>query len=169
MIIIENVKSEYIEKGRRVRTAREYAGLKREALAQAIFRDCSLIASIEQGRRNLTPQNAELIAEVCRVDPNYLLLKSEYLTVADSIKATVGQMQNNDVMWMAFIKYVALFAGYTMKDKSSMDISPSPYMVFERDGQEEHFSLRDVNNFIRELTKHSGLSFQMMIDRKKGE
>ena len=163
-------KLDLFEVGRRVRQVREEKHLSGEELGARIHRSQNAISKIELGQTaKVNLDNIRLIAKECDTTEDYLLLRSNYKTREEEIRALIGQMQNDDTMWLAFIKYIALFAGYTMKDKSSMDITPSPYMVFERDGQEEHFSLEDVNDFIREVTKHSGLSFQMMIDRKKGE
>ena len=127
------------------------------------------INNIIHGRRELPPKKRDKLNDEFGLNPDFLLLRSEYMTKQDERKAVIGKMQNDDYMFTAFIRHIAMAAGYTMKEadrENATDVS-GPYLTFERDGEQEYFSLREVNDVIKEVTEHSRLGFEMMIDRKR--
>ncbi len=159
--------------GKRVKLIMERFGLTQKELGIRIGyggdNPDRAINNIIHGRRELPPKKRDKINDEFGLNPDFLLLRSEYMTKQDERKAAIGKMQHADYMFAAFIRHIAMTAGYTMKeaDRESVADVSGPYLTFERDGEQEHFSLREVNDFIKEVTEHSRLGFEMMIDRKR--
>ena len=175
---MEDRENAYKRKGERVKEARKVAGLSRAELAARINCEKGTLAAIEQGHRNLTLENASLIAKECGCSETYLLLQSEYRTQKEAIQAVIGKMQNLDAMWMAFIKHIALISNYEMipckngheQADGSLSIDPqAPYLIFENDSGSYDFTMRDINIYMEDVTRYAELRLQMMIERKKGE
>ena len=100
---------------------------------------------------------------------DYLLLKSEYMTYEEAIRAEADNMKSNDALWFAFIKHIAICAGYTMveadRDRGDSTEISSPYLLFEKDGKQKDLTLSEVNRFIESVTKHSCLSLEILFER----
>lgn len=164
-------KNAYKEKGRRVRLSRKQANMSREELAERIHYEASTIAAIEQGARNLTLECAERIAHACNVSLDYLLLRSVFMTRQEEIQTLVEQLQLEDDMWVDFIFYIASRNLCLVKpaDRTNCEKGDihSPYMLFEKDDKMYALSLREINDFMREVERHSVLSLQIMLERSR--
>lgn len=167
-----------IEVGKRVREVREATirngkRLSQTALGKEIGYSQNNINKIEHGNTSkVNLDTIKAIATVCGCSEDYLLLRSDFKTRQEEIKAGIGQMQNHDIMIMSFIRYVAEFSGYTITEADRANVSPddliqSPYLLFEKDGQRKSLSLRETNDFINQVERHAALSLQMILDRKK--
>lgn len=136
------------------------------------------INNIVHGRRELPPKKRDRINDEFDLNPDYLLLRSPYMTQKDVVQALVGQTQKADVMWTAFIKYISLRSGYAMKEGKgvheqadgsfSIDLQ-APYLIFENDSCSCDFTMRDINIYMEDITRYAELRLQIMIERKKGE
>lgn len=168
---MENREKSYKTKGQRVKEVRRAAGLSRDELAEILGYSRGLVDAIEQGHRNLTLENAEKIAAACNVLEDYLLLKTDFKTHAEAIRDNIHKLQNDDVMWMAFIKHITLYAGYEFKEAdrdgiSSVDVN-APYIVFKRPEAEKWLSLRETNYFIDDIERYAEMRLKTIFDRKE--
>lgn len=158
-----------IEVGRRVRAARKDCGLTGEQLGAMIARSQNTISKIERGLNSATPDNIRAIARACGVSEDYLWLRSDFKTESEAIRASVEQMQKDDVMWTAFLKHIALFKGYQMvipdRDSGEIYTRDTEYLAFEKDGKRYALSLSSTNFLIKDVVEHSGLALQMRLER----
>ena len=174
----ETEKLNLIEVGKRVKEVREAKKLSQAALAEKLFLSQNAIAKIEKGKTaKINLEHIHKIAEQCGCSEDYLLLRTEYRTRKESVQALIGKMQNTDAMWTAFIDYVALLSGYSMKvcengheqADGSLSIDPqAPYLIFENGSGSHDFTMRDINIYMEDITRYAELRLQMMIERKKG-
>ena len=173
---MEDKENAYKRKGERVKEVRKDAGFSRAELAERINCEKGTLAAIEQGHRNLTLENAELIAKECNVLTNYLLLRSDYKSQQEQHQAAINRLQNLDVMWTEFIKHIAICSGYEMKEcenghpKENGEFNiviEDPYLIFENDSCSYSFTMRDTNIFMEDISRYAQLRLQMMFERKK--
>lgn len=157
--------------GARVRTVRVEKGLTQAELAEAIHCTQNNVSKIERGVSGANLENLARIAEVCGVSLDYLQLRTDYKTHADAVRAAIGQMQQDDALWSAFVRRMAECSGYDVSEADRSGVDPADtdaaYLVFEKDGVRDDLSISDVNRFIREVTQHAGLSLQMMLERRR--
>lgn len=169
-----------IEVGKRVREVREAKNLSGEELGARINRSQNAISKIERGlTAKVNIDNIRLIAKECDVSEDYLLLRSDYKTRKEEIQAIVGKMQDNDVMWMEFMKYIATYAGYKMSNCDNFNNMGEcvfdakklnePYLLFENEASSCNISIRDTNIYMEDITRYAELRLNMMIERKKKE
>ena len=164
-------KLKQIEQGKRVEAARKHKGLSQSELANIIYCSQNNVSMIEKGKRGITSENVERIANACGVTIDYLLLQSEFMTRQEEVQTLVKQLQQEDRMWLDFIRYIASTNGCLMKpaDKSAYrpgDVN-SPYMIFEENGVTDVLSVREINDYIKEVERHSVLSLQIMMERSR--
>lgn len=156
--------------GKRVSDARRKKGLSQTELATAIMCSQNNISKIERGISGANLENLARIAKALDVTEDYLLLRSEFPTYADEVRDAVGKMQRADALWTEFIRHIALYAGFEMREEASSynpSDTDSPYMRFLHDGGEDYLSLSDVNDLIAEVTKHAGLSLQISLEKRR--
>ena len=112
-----------------------------------------------------------MIKKYKRLEVDYLLLKSEYMTHAEAVRNAIIKMQNDDAMWVAFLKHIALYAGYEFEeadqcDNSSVDVN-APYIIFKRSDAEEYLSLRETNVFIDDIERYAEMRLKTIFDRRE--
>lgn len=159
------------EVGRRVREVREAKGLSGEELGARINRSQNAISKIELGQTaKVNLDNIRLIAVECDTTEDYLLLRSPYKTHQEEVRALIGQMRNNDAMWTAFLKHIALYSGYEFDEAdrneiSSVDVN-APYIVFKKFGSEEWLSMRETNTFINDIERYAEMRLKTIFERR---
>ena len=156
--------------GNRVKALREAAKLTQEQLAEQLHFSAKYIGDLENARRNITPQTADLMAMIFSIDASYLLDETvKYRTAAEKFKTefqTAINESNQETYYMYnAICCLAALNGYTVEIKGKSDIandvrkvlstgkgkigdSFKEYMVFYRNGKKEFsLSLEDANHF----------------------
>ena len=165
---MENKENAYKKKGERVREVRKLAGLSREDLAKRLGYSRGLVDAIEQGRRNLTYENAERIAAECKCSVDYLLLRSDYRTSTEMYKAMSDRSEKISLMWKVFLSRVAenigydfyLFQGY----QEEFENSGTLFVFRDEKGKEYFFDyVDDIFPLLDEIQAHSGLALKRMI------
>ena len=168
---MENKENSYKEKGKRVKEVRKLAGLSREDLANSLGYSRGLVDAIEQGRRNLTYENAERIATVCKCSVDYLLLRSDYRTSTEMYKAMSDRSEKISLMWKVFLSRVAesigydfyLFQGY----REGFENSGTLFVFRDEKGKEYYFDYADdIFPLLDEIKAHSGLALKRMIAKE---
>ena len=165
---MENKENAYKKKGDRVKEVRKLAGLSREDLAKRLGYSRGLVDAIEQGRRNLTYENAERIAAECKCSVDYLLLRSDYRTSTEMYKAMSDRSEKISLMWKVFLSRVAesigydfyLFQGY----QEEFENSGTLFVFRDEKGKEFFFDYsEDIFPLLDEIKAHSGLALKRMI------
>jgi transcriptional regulator with XRE-family HTH domain len=149
--------------GNRVKALREAAKLTQEQLAEQLHFSAKYIGDLENARRNITPQTAELMANLFRCDANYLLDETvEYKTAVDKFNAVLDEPSHENYLMFNAICSLAALNGY---DVEIQDIHGSgkiedvfsrmkEFMIFKRNGKKEFsLSLADANRFGNNLSE----------------
>lgn len=157
--------------GERVREVREAKGMSQTGLAQLVICSQNNISKIERGISGANMENLSRIARACDVSEDYLLLRTDFKTRADAVRAMIGQMQQADALWTAFIEHIATYAGYHTIEADRVGVDPTDttadYLIFEKDNTRACLGMADINAYIAEVTRHAGLSLQMMIEKRR--
>ena len=110
--------------GNRVKVLREAAKLTQEQLAEQLHFSAKYIGDLENARRNITPQTAELMASLFRCDANYLLDETvEYKTAVDKFNAVLDETSHENYLMFNAICSLAALNGYTVEIKGKSDIA----------------------------------------------
>ncbi len=149
--------------GNRVKALREAAKLTQEQLAEQLHFSAKYIGDLENARRNITPQTAELMANLFRCDANYLLDETvEYKTAVDKFNAVLDETSHENYLMFNAICSLAALNGY---DVEIQDIHGSgkiedvfsrmkEFMIFKRNGKKDFsLSLADANRFGNNLSE----------------
>lgn len=149
--------------GNRVKALREDANLTQEELAEKLHYCVGTIQAWENARRNITQQNAELMASLFRCDANYLLDETiEYKTAVDKFNSVLDETSHENYLMFNAICSLAALNGY---DVEIQDIHGSgkiedvfsrmkEFMIFKRNGKIEFsLSLEDANRFGNNLSE----------------
>ena len=149
--------------GNRVKALREAAKLTQEQLAEQLHFSAKYIGDLENARRNITPQTAELMANLFRCDANYLLDETvEYKTAVDKCNAVLDETSHENYLMFNAICSLAALNGY---DVEIQDIHGSgkiedvfsrmkEFMIFKRNGKKDFsLSLADANRFGNNLSE----------------
>lgn len=151
--------------GNRVKALREEARLTQEQLAEQLHFSAKYIGDLENARRNITPQTAELMASLFRCDANYLLDETvEYKTAVDKFNAVLDEIsQENNLMFNALCS-LAVLNGYDVEIQDIRGGSGQiedvfsrmkEFMIFKRNGRKEFsLSLEDANRFGNHLSEN---------------
>ena len=149
--------------GNRVKALREDAKLTQEQLAEQLHFSAKYIGDLENARRNITPQTAELMASLFRCDASYLLDETvEYKTAVDKFNSVLDETSHENYLMFNAICSLAALNGY---DVEIQDLHGSgkiedvfsrmkEFMIFKRNGKKEFsLSLEDANRFGNNLSE----------------
>ena len=157
--------------GERVSEVRKAKGMSQVDLAEVVLCSQNNISKIERGISGANMENLSRIARACEVSEDYLLLRTNFKTHAEAVRSMIGQMQQADALWTAFIEHIATCEGYQTSEADRAGVDPTntaaDYLVFEKDGFRGCLSMADVNDYIADVTRHAGLSLQMMIEKRR--
>lgn len=139
----------------RVRELRKAENMTQSDLGKALHFTEKYIGDMENCRRSITEQTADLMANIFNVDRNYLLDDSvKYKSTLDHFYSVSEQSaQENALMFAAIIRLAELH-GYRVKlndyhqsDLKTVFHNMKNYMVFMKDDKEVlALSLADANN-----------------------
>lgn len=162
------------ERGRRVRQARKAKNLTSDQLSELIHCSRNNLLMIERGERGLTLENADLIAAACDVLPDYLLLRSDYMTAKEKLEKEVLLLHQDSVMWSRFIETIACCAGYSFEKKEKWKITDVGALkelascgFIDSDGTETTFNMYDVNDYVEDVQAYAVMRLQRMIQKKR--
>lgn len=173
---MEDRENTYKRKGERVKEVRKAAGLSRAELAERINCEKGTLAAIEQGHRNLTLENAELIAKECNVLESYLLLRSDFKTDKEVRESAILSLHKIDVMWTRFLEIVSDNAGYTFIPNESYSLTDAGalkklnyFCLKDSAGKEIWFSFDDMKDYLSDIQEYASMRLNRIIHRKEQE
>lgn len=161
--------------GLRVKEARKAKGLSQERLAELINRTQNSISMIERGERDLTKDNAILIAEACDVRLDYLLLLTDYMTEQEEILSDFQLSYYEISQEYPMMQYLAGRAGYMMidsdmigkKETGKRKEKPYCYFVGTDNNEEVAFSSDDFKELLEDIEEYSKLRITRMVNKKR--
>lgn len=132
------------ELGNRVRALRKDAKLTQEKLAEKLHFTEKYIGDLENGRRNITPQTAELMASLFRCDANYLLDENvEYKSDIDKFNTLLNETTQENYLMFNAICSLAVLNGYDVEIQDikgnnkigDVFLRMKEYMIFKKNGK----------------------------------
>ena len=148
--------------GERVRELRKASNLTQEQLADKLNFSGKYIGDLEKGRRNITPQTAQLMANLFGCDPKYLL--DENVTdksTIDTLNKALTQITYESHLMINAIISLAELNGYEVEvmdmwKSNSLHESFSKmneYIIFNKNGEKEFsMSLKEAILFGNNLS-----------------
>lgn len=134
------------------------------------------INNIVHGRRPLPASKIQRINDEFQLNPDYLLLRSNDMTVRDKRESLVLDMHKEGYMWRSFLEIISDNAGYTFEPEKSFKLTVAGALesldsctLKDGEGNTVVLNLNEINDFIEDISRYAELRLQMMIERKKGE
>ena len=150
--------------------------MSQERLAELINRTQNSISMIERGERDLTKDNAILIAEVCDVRLDYLLLLTDFMTEQEEVLSDFQLSSYEISQEWPMMEFLASGAGYMMIDsdmiskKKSEKRKEKPYCYFVgNDNEEIAFSYDDFKELLEDIEEYSKLRITRTVNKKRRE
>ena len=113
--LTEEEKNAMVERGRRLKEAREKAGLTQEDLAEKIGDSKAMVGYREQGRKDISLSKCKQICDVLKCDMSYILGESDFRNLSDeAISEKTGLSQDTIDILHAFP--YSYFAGKSVTD-----------------------------------------------------
>lgn len=148
--------------GNRVRELRKAANLTQPQLAERLNFTGKYIGDLESARRNITPQTAQLMANLFGCDPKYLLDESvEDKNTVDTLNNALAQITLENHLMINAIVSLAELNGYEVEvmdmwKSNSLHESFSKmneFIIFNKNGEKEFsMSLKEANLFGNNLS-----------------
>ncbi len=171
---------EKLERGKRLSEAIKHRGLTQTAFAKQAYMSQVNINNICKGKTALTNTNAVAFAKLLEVDPDYLLLTSDYMDLED--KKIVRELYEEDYIrdvvtlveglnaFTTFLRYVFdisfEYEGHIIGVAQAMsltDVEETPPMVKVVHGNKKNnVSASTVDQWIRDITEY----IEFTINRK---
>lgn len=172
--------------GQRVKAIREKKGISQMDLLKVLgsksteaddesgkLPNANYISMIENGRRGLTTKNINKICEAYGVSPDYLMLRSDYMTDAERAKAVLVSLNKDNSIESDFFDLIAAQSGYRLvkvgewekQDVSSIQKIVS-CMLKNSEGDEICLTIGDVNEFISDIEEYASMRFRRLVKRK---
>lgn len=122
------------ESGKRLKLWLSRTGISARLLCETLNYSEPYMSDVVRGKRRLTPELAEAIAKIPmdipiteRVRSDYLLLKDDFMTVADQIKANVESKHDRRELVLQLFE----FHGYTV-----IDVTADTRVLTDENGNE---------------------------------
>lgn len=157
---MKNDKKPNKELGNRVRELRNSKNLTQDALAKKLNYTTKYIGDLENARRRITPQAAELMANLFRIDANYLLDETvKYKSDIDKFNCLLGESEKENALIINTICSLAALNGYNVEiqdlqgNNGENNINDyfkrrKEFIAFYRNGKKEFsLSFDDANRF----------------------
>lgn len=167
---MENIEESKLLVGERVRAIRERFNVTQKELAVILGfggdTPDRAVYLIEHGERGLTKKKMEILIEEYNLNPEYLMLKSDLMTVDDLWADGYRELTSEGQAMNGVLKMAARSAGYSMKvDHISLKELPSKkcyHFIFE-DGNERSFTSAEVETYILNVRWYAEKLFERMM------
>ncbi len=169
MVNRTQTQSEKFQAGDRLRECRLWRGLSRDELIVRVealpdnkgkVRSEKQIGYIESGARQMSVEYALLFSQALDIRPEYLLLKDDFRTEAERIKAITGKAWSRQDL----IRNLIALHGYAINDvTSSQPIRPgedgreyreTKFSITSAEGKVRFLSSKELNGLIKGIDDH---------------
>lgn len=148
--------------GERVHAVRKRFGVTQSQLSKIIGSEAdknNLVRMIEKGQRGLTAQKMQKIVDHFNLNPAYLLLQSEYMTIDDILDADLLEMREKDEMVNLLLSVVARMANYTLKIDKCSSLQEAFYSriyhFVDDKGQSKDLTSKQVADYLTEVLDYA--------------
>ncbi len=153
------------EIGRRVKEAREKAGMTKHQLAAALHYSDSMISQIEQGNRGLQQATAIYLSNMSGLRLEYILNHDNYRTQEEMLNDMLAKADFRKTWSGAFVRMVAEQLDYKVSQENG------DYIFTEYHYPERSFSVseKEISRFTGEIHDYGLFKLERIIDSHKHE
>ena len=134
------------------------------------------INNIVHGRRPLPANKIQRINDEFQLNPDYLLLRSDDMTIRDKKESLVLGMHKEGIMWSRFLEIVADSAGYVFEPDESYKLtdfgavkSLDACTLKNEAGKTISFSLEEINDYLGDIQDYAEMRLKKAIKSKSRE
>lgn len=162
--------------GERVRAIRDRFGITQRELAEILGYGGDTpdraVFMIEHGQRGLTAKKMQIIVDEYGINPQYLLLQSEHMTLDDLEKASFAKYDGVRDALETILKVTAYEAGFNLEyEKVNDNRLRYHFKNFKRTnlipkGHEWIFTDDDINDYLQDIREYAVFKFEQMTRKK---
>lgn len=155
--------------GERVRKIRERFGVTQAELSRVIGSNSEkqvLVRMIEKGERGLTAEKMRMIVEEYDLNPDYLLLRSDFMTYDDMHDFEANQISIEGEAKEIFLRMVARKAGLKLSSdlvKLAECATKKSYHFIDENGKEDSFTAQEMLFYMEEISDYAVYQLKRMI------
>jgi len=166
---MENTENRNKIVGERVKAIRERFDVKQKELAKILGYSGNApdraVFMIEHGQRGLTAKKMQILVDKYGINPEYLLLRSDYMTYEDMKDDLNEKYGGQREALETLVDVAALSAGYKL-EYEHIDDYRLRYHFKNSKKKEWVFSDDEINDYLQEIREYAVFKFEQMIKKK---
>lgn len=168
--------------GERVKAIRTAKGITQMELLEVIGskstssdeRTANYISMIERGKRGLTAKNIQKICETYDVSPDYLMLRSDYMTDRERGIAELRAINSENKIEAQFFELMAAKLGYDVKKTDILSVADVEAVkdietcrLTNESGDSISFTIDDINDIVSDVEEYAIMRLRRLVGKKR--